>query len=64
MPVSPTDHKPIISSRVTAAVRDEVRQIAQDEGETESTIIRRLLRLGLEVTRAQTIAATLVRRRG
>ena len=38
-------------ARVPRDLRDEVQHIARREGECESTVIRRLLRLALDVER-------------
>lgn len=43
--------KKIVIARVHPDVDAEVRSIANREGETQSTIIRRLLRLGLDAAR-------------
>ena len=45
--------KQFITVRVPPMWRDEVRRLADRESETQSTIIRRLLRLGLQSVRSQ-----------
>ncbi len=41
----------IITIRVPRVVSDEVRRLAAREAETQSVILRRLLRVGLDVER-------------
>lgn len=48
------DRKQFIALRVSRSFADEVRRIAERESETQSTIFRRLLRLGLMVERRNT----------
>ena len=45
--------KALLTIRAPRKLCDEVRSIATREGETQSTIVRRLLRLGLEIEHAQ-----------
>jgi len=46
---STTSSKQFITLRVSKTVADQVKQIATREDETQSTILRRLLRDGLKV---------------
>jgi metal-responsive CopG/Arc/MetJ family transcriptional regulator len=43
--------KQIVAARIPRSVVDEVRRIADRESESTSTIIRRLLRSGLDMER-------------
>jgi len=49
--------KEIVYTRIPQALRDEVRRIAQRDGECESTVIRRLLRTALDVERRSVVGA-------
>ena len=49
--VSPAASKEIVTTRVPRAVVDEVRAIAARDSESQSTVIRRLLRFGLDAGR-------------
>ena len=49
----PTPIKKFLGFRPTQAMADEVRTIAEREGETQSCIIRRALRLGLQSMRTE-----------
>lgn len=44
--------KQFITIRVSRRIADEVRQLAKREDETQSTILRRLLRNGLRLERS------------
>jgi hypothetical protein len=49
MATTPTDtHKRIVTIRVAPVIHDEVKTIAARESESESTILRRLIRVGLD----------------
>ena len=50
---APSTVKEYLAARVVPAFADEVRRMAEAESETQSTIIRRLLRLGLEAARRE-----------
>jgi metal-responsive CopG/Arc/MetJ family transcriptional regulator len=43
--------KEIVTARIPRAVVDEVRRIAERDSESQSTVIRRLLRVGLDSER-------------
>ncbi|MBA3884585.1 MAG: ribbon-helix-helix protein, CopG family [Acidobacteria bacterium] len=47
------DVKQIVTVRIPAAIVTEVRRIAEREGESTSTIVRRLLREAVEAERAE-----------
>ena len=49
---TPTE-KELLTIRAPRQICDEVRSIATREGETQSTIVRRLLRRGLETELAR-----------
>lgn len=43
--------KELVTARIPRTVADEVRRIAERDAESQSTVIRRLLRFGLDVER-------------
>ena len=51
--VTPTE-KTLITFRLPRTVRDEVRQLAEREDESQSAVVRRLIRVGLRIERRST----------
>lgn len=49
--------KEILTLRVPRHLSDEVRSVAERDGETQSCVLRRLLRIGLEQERQQGFTA-------
>jgi hypothetical protein len=52
-----TPTKVVLTLRAPRELADRVRAIAAEEAETDSTILRRLLRRGLDVTEQRAVAA-------
>jgi hypothetical protein len=46
-----TATKELVTARIPSTVADEVRRIAERDSESQSTVIRRLLRFGLDTER-------------
>ena len=52
--MAPANQKTLVTIRVSPRIADEVRSIAERDDESQSTVIRRLLKRGLEQERTLT----------
>jgi hypothetical protein len=55
--MAPLITKEIVTARIPRTVIDELRRIADRDSESQSTVIRRLLRIGLDADRRGTAGA-------
>ena len=56
--MAPANQKTLVTIRVSPRIADEVRSIAERDDESQSTVIRRLLKRGLEQERTQPATST------